>query len=121
MDAVARANAGWTPAYGADPLTEEAHAELKRHFGAKARPWLVFLGTAANVLGLKSVVAPHHGILCTDVAHLNTDECGAPEALIGAKLLIPCLPATANCGLKTVCRFWRTGVTYTETIQRCSP
>lgn len=109
VDAVARANAGRTPAYGEDPLTEEAHAELKRHFGANARPWLVFLGTAANVLGLKSVIAPHHGILCADTAHLNTDECGAPEALVGAKLLtVPgrngklrpedCLPLLADRG-----------------------
>ena len=109
MEAVARANAGQAPAYGADALTGEAHAALKRHFGEQASPWLVLLGTAANVLGLKSLVAPHHGIICTDAAHLNTDECGAPEALIGAKLLtVParhgklrpedCLPFFADKG-----------------------
>lgn len=109
MEAVARANRGWTPAYGEDACTEEAHAALKRHFGDESRPWLVFLGTAANVLGLKSVVAPHHGVICADSSHLNTDECGASEALIGAKLLpVParngklrpedCLPLLADRG-----------------------
>lgn len=109
MEALLKANAGQTPAYGADSYTEEAQAALRRHFGAAARPWLVFLGTAANVLGLKSVIAPHHGVICTDAAHLNTDECGAPEALTGAKLLTvsarggklrpeDCLPLLADRG-----------------------
>ena len=109
MEALVRANAGQTPAYGADPFTDEAQAALQRHFGGKARAWFVFLGTAANVLGLKSVIAPHHGVICTDCAHLHTDECGAPEALIGAKLLtVParggklrpedCLPLLADRG-----------------------
>lgn len=88
LEALARVNVGSTAAYGSDEHTEQAVEVIKGVFGPKARPWFVFLGTAANVLGLKSMVRSHHGILCTDSAHINCDECGAPEAITGAKLLL---------------------------------
>lgn len=87
LEALSRVNTGPAAPYGADPVTEEAIAALRGVFGARARPWFVFLGTAANVLGLKSIVRSHNAILCAETAHLHVDECGAPEALIGAKLL----------------------------------
>lgn len=109
LDALARANAGAARAYGEDALTGEALLAFQERFGAGARPWFVLLGTAANVLGIKSMVRSHHGVFCAETAHLATDECGAPEAAIGCKLLpLPsrqgkirvedCLPALAMRG-----------------------
>jgi threonine aldolase len=82
------ANVGSAPAYGADPLTEEAVEVLRDNFGPEARPWFVLLGTAANVLGLKSITRSHHGVICAETAHIQCDECGAPEVIAGNKLLI---------------------------------
>ena len=104
IEAIDRANQGFCSAYGEDPWTAEAAALLRQIFGHKARPWFVFLGTAANILGLKSLIRSHNSVLCPASAHINVDECGAPEAIIGCKLItIPadngkirledCLPA----------------------------
>ena len=87
LAALAGVNAGGAAAYGDDGHTGRAVEALKGVFGPKAHPWFVFLGTAGNVLGLKSMVRPHHGILCAESAHIQCDECGAPEAITGAKLL----------------------------------
>lgn len=86
MEAIARANQGHALAYGEDPLTAEADALLRRHFGQGIDPYFVLLGTAANVLGLRAVARSHHAVLCADSAHINVDECGAPEAVAGIKL-----------------------------------
>ena len=87
FEAMGRANEGSAAAYGTDPWTEEAVAALQDTFGKHARAWFVFIGTAANVLGLKCMVRSHQGIICSDMAHIHCDECGAPEAIIGSKLL----------------------------------
>lgn len=87
IEALEAANAGNASSYGDDEYTQAADAAIKHSFGPTARPWFVFLGTAANVLGLKSMTAAHQAVLCADTAHINTDECGAPEALIGCKLI----------------------------------
>ena len=47
----------------------------------------VFIGTAANVLGLSSITQPYHAVICPETAHINVDECGAPEKFSGCKLL----------------------------------
>ncbi len=60
---------------------------FKQHFGPAASAWLVFNGTAANVLGLQAVTRPHEAVICADGAHINVDECGAPERFTGCKLL----------------------------------
>ena len=86
LDALARVNAGSAAAYGSDRHTDQAVEAVRGIFGPKARPWFVMLGTAANVLGLKSLARSHHGILCAESAHIHCDECGAPEAVTGAKL-----------------------------------
>ena len=49
--------------------------------------FFVFGGTGANVLGLKAATESHHAIICADTAHINVDECGAPEKFTGCKLL----------------------------------
>lgn len=80
------ASAGDATAYGADPWTEEAVARLRDAFGASG-VFLVFTGTAANVLGVSLLLRPYEGVICADSAHLNVDECGAAERVLGVKLL----------------------------------
>ncbi|MFL6128658.1 MAG: threonine aldolase family protein [Mycobacteriales bacterium] len=87
LAAVAEANTGDVPAYGDDPWTARSEQLFKVHFGPDAVSYLVFNGTAANVLALGSLVRPHQAVVCTDTAHIHTDECGAPERQLGCKLL----------------------------------
>jgi len=87
LAAIAAANDGHVRSYGHDPYTEQAEAVFRRHFGDQARVWLVFNGTAANVLGLQAVTHPHNAVICADGAHINVDECGAPERFTGCKLI----------------------------------
>lgn len=87
MAALAAANAGHAPAYGEDRFTEACEASFRRHFGPEARAFLLFNGTAANVLALRAIARPGDAVICPASAHLNVDECGAPEAIAGVKLL----------------------------------
>lgn len=90
FEALQKANSGGAVSYGDDEYTAEAEALFKEHFGANARPFFVFSGTAANVLGLRSVLQPCEAVICPENAHINTSETGAPEAA-GLKLYtVPC-------------------------------
>jgi len=86
MEAIVQSNVGEAPAYGNDIYTQKVREIFKTHFGKNIDLFFVCLGTAANVLGLKAAVKCHQGVVCTDIAHINTDECGAPERW-GLKLL----------------------------------
>lgn len=86
MDALYQANMGHCPAYGNDSITAETKELFKHTFGQDVEVAFVFLGTAANVLGLKTMMQTYDGVICTDVAHINQDEGGAPERFTG-KLL----------------------------------
>ena len=86
LSALAAANAGDAVAYGDDPLTEQVAARLRAEFGA-AEAFFVFGGTAANVLGLGLMLRPFEAVICAQSAHLNSDECGAAERVLGSKLL----------------------------------
>jgi threonine aldolase len=77
--------------YGDDPWTKEVSQELCTRFGA-AGAYFVFNGTGANVAGLSLLVRPYEAVICAESAHLNTDECGAPERLLGSKLLTVATP-----------------------------
>jgi len=88
IDALVRANAlGPVLPAGDDPLTERVRARVARLFGTGAEAILVFNGTAANVLGLAAMVRPYEAVVCADTAHLDQDECGAPEHGLGVKLI----------------------------------
>ena len=89
---MARVNEGDAVAYGGDPWTERACAGLQALFGARSGVFLVMIGTAANVLGLSLLLRPYEGVICPESAHLNVDECGAPERILGAKLLTVATP-----------------------------
>jgi threonine aldolase len=87
LAAMQRANDGHVDSYGHDPLTEHVQAMLAAEFGAGSQSFLVFNGSAANVLSLRAVCRPWEAAICADDAHLNVDEGGAPEAIAGVKLL----------------------------------
>jgi threonine aldolase len=87
LKAMAAVNEGHVIAYGDDPYTEKATASIKEIFGEDAEVFFVFIGTAANVLGLSSVTQPYQAVICPDTAHIHVDECGAPEKFSGCKLL----------------------------------
>jgi len=86
LSALVAANAGDATAYGDDPHTERAAGRLREAFGA-AGAFLVFGGTAANVLGLSLMLRPFEAVICLQTAHLSEDECGATERALGSKLL----------------------------------
>lgn len=87
LSAIVRVNSGHVPGYGEDPYTEEAIARFRAIFGPDTDVFFVFGGTGANVLGLAAALKPYEAVICTSVAHINLDECGAPEKFAGCKLL----------------------------------
>ena len=87
LKAISAANDGHVVAYGDDPYTDRAVALFRKHFGKQVEVFLVFGGTGANVLGLKAATEPYHAVVCAETAHINVDECGAPERFTGCKLL----------------------------------
>lgn len=87
MTALERVNRGHCSAYGDDPHTQSAAAVFKHHFGEAIEVFFVFLGTGANVLGLRALARSHEAVICATSAHINVDECGAPEAFNGSKLI----------------------------------
>jgi threonine aldolase len=87
LDAIARANRGHVVAYGDDDYTRAAVKKFEEHFGSGIDVYFTFNGTGANVLGLQALNRPYHAVLCSDYAHIYTDECAAPEKHTGCKLI----------------------------------
>jgi len=92
IEAIAAANDGHVMAYGDDPFTARAVKLFQKHFGRDIAVYFVFGGTGANVLGLKAITRPYEAIICAETAHVNVDECGAPENFTGCKLLTVSTP-----------------------------
>ena len=86
LRAIMEANTGDAVAYGADERTEQVTAALRDTFGA-ADAFLALNGSGANVLGLSVLLARYEAVICAESAHINTDECGSAERLLGTKLL----------------------------------
>jgi threonine aldolase len=87
LNAISQANQGHAVGYGGDELTEKARQRFKQEFGEQTEVFFVFNGTGANVLGLSTLTQSFNSIICADTAHIQVDECGAPEKLTGCKLL----------------------------------
>jgi threonine aldolase len=86
--AMNEANRDFTPSYGDDPWTERACACIRDVFETDCQVFFVFNGTAANSLALASLCRSYHSVICHDLAHVETDECGAPEFFSnGTKIL----------------------------------
>ncbi|WP_242394353.1 threonine aldolase family protein [Anaeromyxobacter oryzisoli] len=76
---LAEANTGHAPGYGDDRWTAEASDLIRATLGTDCEVFFVFNGTAANSLALAALCQSYHSILCHETAHVETDECGAPE------------------------------------------
>ncbi len=87
LTAVSAANGGHQTSYGEDVYTERLHGVMAEHFGRDVQVFPVFNGTGANVLSLQSMLPPWGAVICTETAHIHSDENGAPERVAGIKLL----------------------------------
>lgn len=84
-----KANDGSAPAYGNDEWTRRASDAFRDVFETDCEVFFVFNGTAANSLALGSLCQSYHSVICHELAHIETDECGAPEFFSnGSKLLL---------------------------------
>jgi threonine aldolase len=86
LAAIAGAGEGHVPAYGDDPWTQNAIEVVKGHVG-DAQVALVWNGTGANVVALSALCRPWESVICAETAHINVDECGAPEHVANVKLV----------------------------------
>jgi len=87
LAAVVAANDGMAYPYGDDDVTAEAVRLLRQHFGEQAEVLFALNGTGANVIGLQALTRSFESIVCAETAHINVDECAAPEKFLGSKLV----------------------------------
>ncbi|MFA5327026.1 MAG: low specificity L-threonine aldolase [Prolixibacteraceae bacterium] len=87
LNAMAAVNTDHAIGYGGDEYTEMAVSRFRQEFGEQTEVYFVFNGTGANVLSLSTLTHSFHSVICADTAHIQTDECGAPEKFTGCKLL----------------------------------
>ncbi len=87
IKAIGAVNHGHVVGYGDDAYTQSAVKKFREHFGEDINVYFVFNGTAANVLSLKALTESYHAVICSEAAHIYTDECGAPEKFTGCKLI----------------------------------
>jgi len=88
LAAIAAANNAHDIAYGDDAITQRLEQKFKTLFSEQASVFPVFNGTGANILCLQALMQSHHAVICAESAHINVDECAAPERFTGAKLLV---------------------------------
>lgn len=84
--ALAEANNGHQTAYGDDLYTARLKEVIREQFSDQAEVFPVFNGTGANVVGLTSMMPRWGAVICSNLAHIHTDEGGAPERVSGLKL-----------------------------------
>ncbi len=87
MNAINQANQGHAVGYGDDEYTKKAVEKIQEVFGKNTDVYFVYNGTAANTLAATMLTRSFNSIICAETAHLNADECGAPEKFSGCKLL----------------------------------
>ncbi len=87
LSSISSVNKGHVISYGDDMFTQSAMRKFEEQFGKDIDVYFVFNGTAANVLGLSAMVEPFNSVICSEVAHIDNDECCAPERFIGCKLV----------------------------------
>jgi len=87
LKAIEMANVGHAVGYGDDIYTEKAKMLFKKEFGEDTEIFFTLTGTGANILSIQSLCQSFHSIICTETAHIHTDECGAPEKFTGSKLI----------------------------------
>jgi threonine aldolase len=85
---IAANNSGHEPAYGDDSWTNQVCDRLRELFQTDCEVFFVFNGTAANSLALASLCQSYHSVICHELAHIETDECGGPEFFSGGSKLL---------------------------------
>jgi threonine aldolase len=87
LQAIVNANQDDFVSYGDDPFTRRAEEMFEEQFGLDTKVFMVFNGTGANVSAISHLIRPWQAIMCAATAHINHDECGAPEKFTGSKVL----------------------------------
>lgn len=87
LAALSRANEGHVTSYGDDPLSLEVAEQLCDLMGGH-EALFCYGGTGANVVGLSLLLRPWESVLCAQGAHINVDECGAVERMLGSKTIV---------------------------------
>lgn len=86
--ALESANSGHVPSYGDDEWTARARKAFQTVFETGCAVHFVFNGTMANALALSAACRSYQSIFCHQDAHIEVDECGAPEFFTGGSKLI---------------------------------
>lgn len=86
---LSKANSGHAPAYGEDPWTHDVCEQFRALFKRDCDVFFVFNGTAANSLAIATYCKPYHSVICSEYAHIETDECGAPEFFSHGSKILP--------------------------------
>lgn len=89
LQALLAANDGDAPGYGDDEWTRRVSDRLREVFATDCDVYFVFNGTAANSLALASLCQSYHSVICHELAHVETDECGGPEFFSNGSKLLP--------------------------------
>ena len=87
LEAIAQANIGHALAYGDDEYSGMTRQLFKQQFGEAAEVYPVFNGTGANTLCIDAMVRSHEAVICAETAHINVDECGSIQRVVGCRLL----------------------------------
>jgi len=87
MDAILSVNRGHVVGYGDDEHTATAIRKFKETLGSEVEVLFVYNGTGANVIAIQTLTRPFNSVICSNLSHINMDECGAPEKQSGCKLL----------------------------------
>jgi threonine aldolase len=98
LKAIESANTGHAVGYGDDDLTKRAIAKFREIFGNQTDVFFVYNGTGANVIAIQALTQSYHAVICPNTAHINVDECGAPEKFCACKLL----PVSTTDGKLTI-------------------
>lgn len=87
LDAVVKANSEFAVAYGDDEYSQSILKKIEDMLGGNCKAMFVINGTGANIFSLANLAHSSDAVLCPATAHINCDECGAPEKIIGCKLI----------------------------------
>lgn len=91
LNSVIEANEGCAPSYGTDPWTLEAQNTIQNAFKQRCKVFIVPSGTGSNILALKLSCLRHESVICTDISHIQYQESGAAESIIGCNLCRRCV------------------------------
>ena len=87
LKAISEANVDHALAYGDDEYSAKVEEIFKQHFGSQVSVFFVFNGTGANTLCIDAMCRSHEAVVCAETAHVNVDECGSVQRVVGCRLL----------------------------------